>query len=176
MEDLGLVKMAVACNVVPSRLRKGLPTFLVIPLPPLARQRLWNVSTPLLYYMASSVTIQQCSFANSFSHQEIKRTDFEVCNKNYLQWTHCGIRKCEISLHNSAILVLLQLGSMMVTYLVVLLQFGMSGTSGLKDATNATTKSPSWRRTQRLAHIADLCSVYKGDWKNCVAFKEAISC
>jgi len=35
--------------------------------------------------------------------------------------------------------ILLQLGSMMVTYLVVLLQLGIAGTSGLKDAANATT-------------------------------------
>jgi hypothetical protein len=39
--------------------------------------------------------------------------------------------------------ILLQLGSMMVTYLVVLLQLGIAGTSGRKDAANDTTSSPS---------------------------------
>ena len=39
--------------------------------------------------------------------------------------------------------ILLQLGSMMVTYLVVLLQLGIAGTSGRKDAENDTTSSPS---------------------------------
>jgi hypothetical protein len=39
--------------------------------------------------------------------------------------------------------ILLQLGSMMATYLVVLLQLGIAGNSGREDAANATKSSPS---------------------------------